>query len=297
MPKPGKTEVVACCEAVSRGTKIYCEFCTKSWHTKCANITANVLKLLRDTGGACWLCPTCRSPDGRQPASGDTNKLILQRVTSALLLIGNLTDTMRVFCKMYSISVSTPGTTVPPSTAAYDPDLSDAFHANLSNLFDSILGDGNKRPRTSSLSRSASVQPEKMLRVDVPVDLTTVSNTTIPPVSDAADAHHLATAQPPCNSISRLDTSQQFCDAVADQLPSSQLATSLLASSQQSTAATVEPVAAPPLVDFPVTALQQTVAQPAPSQLATAAAQPNIPTTAAPHRRWFCRPSRSCSRC
>ncbi|EDS43402.1 conserved hypothetical protein [Culex quinquefasciatus] len=138
MPKSGKIEVVACCEAGSRGTKISCEFCAKSWHIKCANITANALKTLRDTGGACWLCPTCRSPDGRQPASSDTNKLILQRVTSALLLIGNLTDTMRVFCRMYSASLSTPVPTLPPS-AALDPDLSDAFHANLSNLFDSIL--------------------------------------------------------------------------------------------------------------------------------------------------------------
>ena len=87
MPKTGKTEVVACCDAGSRGTKVRCEFCAKSWHTKCANISANALKTLRDTGGACWLCPTCRSTDGRQHASGDTNKLILQRVTSAFIYL------------------------------------------------------------------------------------------------------------------------------------------------------------------------------------------------------------------
>ncbi|XP_039447067.1 proline-rich protein 36-like [Culex pipiens pallens] len=192
MPKSGKIEVVACCEAGSRGTKISCEFCAKSWHIKCANITANALKTLRDTGGACWLCPTCRSPDGRQPASSDTSKLILQRVTSALLLIGNLTDTMRVFCRMYSASLSTPVKTLP---AALDPDLSDAFHANLSNLFDSILGDGNKRPRTSSLSRPSEVQPEKILRVDIPVDQTIESNITVPPVSDAAGTFPTATPE------------------------------------------------------------------------------------------------------
>ncbi|EDS34822.1 hypothetical protein CpipJ_CPIJ002190 [Culex quinquefasciatus] len=226
MPKTGKIEVVACCDAGSRGTKIRCEFCAKSWHTKCANITANAIKTLRDTGGACWLCPTCRTPDGRQPASSDTSKLILQRVTSALLLIGNLTDTMRVFCRMYSasLSASTPSTTVLPPTAALEPDLSDAFHANLSDLFDSILGAADASP-SATLETAVTTTPSA-------VNLLAVADPATSPLAAAVAAV----------------TGVANADASADTLlGSSELAASLpISPHQSSTSATAAAVAAMP---------------------------------------------------
>ncbi|XP_039451009.1 angiomotin-like [Culex pipiens pallens] len=177
---------------------------------------------------------------------------------------------MRVFCRMYSASLSTPVPTLPPS-AALDPDLSDAFHANLSNLFDSILGDGNKRPRTSSLSRPSEVQPEKILRVDVPVDQTIESNITVPPVSDAAGTFPTATPE----NLAAITTTQSAATLLAaavlgvspsasQQLPAAASPVTPLAISQQLGASqpagfqqspTAETAAPPPVANPQVAAV------------------------------------------
>ena len=186
MPKSNKCDSNDCFGSNTRSPKINCEFCTKSWHTKCADLNANVVKLLRDTPGTCWLCPNCRNADNRKSASNETSNLILQRITSALKLIGGLSDTMQMFCRMYSTSMTRPSCCSAPRTEL-DPevDMIDTFQANISNLFDSILGEGNKRARTSSLSRPSLHQPDKIARVDVPVSPTVTSIITNSTISDA----------------------------------------------------------------------------------------------------------------
>ncbi|XP_038116862.1 uncharacterized protein LOC119769044 [Culex quinquefasciatus] len=59
----------------------------------------------------------------------------------------------------------------------YDP-------LNITEIFEPIMN-GDKCPRSSSSSRSSLPQPDKILRVDVPVDQTIDSSNSVPNVSDA----------------------------------------------------------------------------------------------------------------
>ncbi|XP_058448996.1 uncharacterized protein LOC131428957 [Malaya genurostris] len=129
----------------------------------------------------------------------ETMQLILQRTTSALKLISTLTDTMQVFCRMYSNSYARPcdnhrfalrdqvGSERSINDSAPFLKRLDDLQLNLTNLFESILDDKNKRPRTSSTGRPSLAQPDKIQKVDVPVFNDSISNIIVPLVSETIE--------------------------------------------------------------------------------------------------------------
>uniref|UniRef100_A0A8D8FP97 (northern house mosquito) hypothetical protein n=1 Tax=Culex pipiens TaxID=7175 RepID=A0A8D8FP97_CULPI len=189
MPKSTNCDAEVCLgKAANRSPRVRCEFCSVSMHLKCAHLDNTVVKPLRDSVGLCWLCPNCRDPDARKAASNsNTIDLILQRSTSTLKLVGALMETVQILSRLIRTLCSQPVCSAARPSALdmefpggnYDP-------LNITEIFESIMN-GDKRPRSSSFSRPSLPQPDKILRVDVPVDQTIDPSNSVPTVSDAED--------------------------------------------------------------------------------------------------------------
>ncbi|XP_058840081.1 mucin-2-like, partial [Topomyia yanbarensis] len=162
-------------------------------HLKCANLNSSLVKSIRDAPGVCWLCPQCRVQSNRNNSSNDTMNLILQRTNTALKLIGGLSDTMQIICRMYSQQCTKPschsGLRNNADKISNDGapflEFLDDLQFNISNLYESLIDDNNKRPRTSSTSRPSLSQPDKIPRVDVPISSPSATNIIASSVSDS----------------------------------------------------------------------------------------------------------------
>lgn len=192
MPKSSNCDAEVCLgKAANRSPRVRCEICSTSVHLKCANLDNTVVKPLRDSAGLCWLCPNCRDPEKRKATSNsNTIDLILQRSTSTLKLVGALMDTVQILSRLIRTMCSRPVCSAgrPSALDAEFPGNHDPL--NFTEIFESIMN-GDKRPRSSSLSRPSLPQPDKIMRVDVPVDQTLDSNNSVPTVSDAEDHQQL----------------------------------------------------------------------------------------------------------
>lgn len=179
-----KCEANPCFTASARSSKIACWKCEKTYHLKCAGVSGNQHKMLRDCTGAVWLCPTCHN----SPSSTDQLPLymIFDRLSSIVRLIGVQIDATRSLCRAY-------GQNLPRSSCCYNrsprnkdqKDVCDFDEAinnmqlEFSKVFNSFVDaadhptdvNTNKRNRTSSCSSSClAPRIEKRIRVDASVD-------------------------------------------------------------------------------------------------------------------------------
>lgn len=200
---PRRCESNPCFTSV-RGSKLECFLCQKTFHIKCAGLSNNQLKAIRDCPGAEWLCPVCRtSSNTSKTSSTNTDKLdlILRRTTSAVQLIGGVMDTLQIFCRMYSTRVTRCCTQKPTEA---DPDTNnemrfyeqiDNLQINFTNLFESIIGTTENRPRTSSVLRHSPTVADNT-EVHVPINQPSASVTTVPFITDSVCSSILSEANP-----------------------------------------------------------------------------------------------------
>lgn len=104
-----KCDATPCFGSSSRSGKISCARCQKAFHLKCAGLTTNQLKFVRDCPGIVWLCLICRNtPDVDQSATSVSFGLILDRITSVIRLVGHQIEVTKSLCRAFGHESSRP---------------------------------------------------------------------------------------------------------------------------------------------------------------------------------------------
>ncbi|EAT43770.1 AAEL004807-PA [Aedes aegypti] len=216
-----------------------CVRCQKSFHLKCAGLTSNQLKSVRDCPGAVWLCLICRNtPDLDQAAANFSYSLILERLASVMRLVSAQIDATRSLCRAFGQNTLHPSTCPAPLHSRPDIDRHNRSFEEAINILNFDLTDelsnavdiptespeSNLRNHSSSTFIRTSARQKQTKEVGVPSCIPVSTNTTVPSFVDTRSS-----------SVTSPSTLAQQTDASSTSVPSTSLAGSNLTTSAATT--------------------------------------------------------------